>query len=228
MFEILAAVDGLKQNGMHNMYSPMGILTLCGIAYLVFLIILVCPKGNWGQEAVGLLLMMVMWLGFSIFFVFGREYTGGQKREVTRIEGVEVTKKQVVMVYECLMGRPKDLEVMDASKFKLIEKHLRTKPVKRLAELSFVDKQLSKSGRTMDIKQDSSDVWLKWEFDENAAMGNRSPSDFEYFYSGIDRSSGTNWFYHPIMWFWCPLISMLFSRIFWMVVLLQWAFKSWK
>jgi hypothetical protein len=192
MFTILAEIDTLEQNGMWNFFNPIGAFCLLGIIYLLFCISLVIktPNKSFSDEATGLVKVIVMLVGFSLFFFFFRGLFGGDRRLVTMINGKEITKQEIVYVYEYLMDRRPDIGGVEKWKQGIIFDSLEKKYDR--AEEKWVPNYDDRWGVSA------------------STIGSRQPDDYEYYYSYVGRKSGwlPMWIYHPAMWVVCPLISM--------------------
>jgi hypothetical protein len=55
---------------------------------------------------------------------------------------------------------------------------------------------------------------------EHGGQFRSSKVGFYYDYKSTS-SWAPRWLYHPSIWLWCPIISLLFSRPFWMAIFLQ-------
>jgi len=191
----------LEKGGMYSIYNPMGAFTVCGIIYLIICMWLVIKKKDHyiDDEVNGLIIVVCLWVGLGGMFFFFR----GHGREVTMIKGKEITRQEIVCVLECIEGKRNDVGSIEGWKQNLIIDSLKTK----------------EDRSEYDSKYD--DVKVRWVSTD--CIGHRLPSDYDYYYKYAGREKGwlPKWFYHPIMFVWCPLISILFSRPFWFIIFLQ-------
>jgi len=159
------------------MLDPAGALSVCGVLYLIFCIMVVRPRGDFGEEVSGLIFVGLSWICCSALFLF----FAGDKCQYTIIKGKEITKAEIVYVDDYLSDRRKDVGSVEGWKQLLI--------------------------------LDSLTAWRRGGEYKSPALG------YEYYYRnslGLPR-----WFYHPGMWFLCPIISFVFSRPFWAAIFLN-------